>query len=486
MRASDRRLLAALACFLLALPVAPASAAEDWHDLFDGKTLAGWIANETPRSFQVVDGAIVCNGPRSHLFYMGPVQGARFRNFEFEAEVLARPGANSGIYFHTAFQDKDWLTKGYEVQINGSATGEGGYRENKRTGSLYGIRNVHRTLLPDDRWFTIRIRVLEKRVTIHVDDVLTVDYVEPPNAPNGGYRDRRLDEGTFALQCHDPGSRALYRKVRVRSLTSPADLSGPVPDPTAFQIPTELAALHANNFPVVDLHTHLKGGLTREGVLERQFRTGINAGIVVNAGLGFAVTNDAGLDHALRDLRHPLTYAGIQGEGREWFRLFSPEAIARFDYVITDAMTFSDDEGRRMRLWIPNEVRVADPQAFMDLLVRRTVGILENEPIHVWANPTFLPAELQPRYAELWTEERMDRVIAAAVKRGIAIEINDRFQLPSEAFIRRAQKAGGLFTFGTNNAGPDDLGRLDYGVRMARVCGLKWSDFWVPPPKPAP
>ncbi len=468
---------------LLAIPITPVAAADDWRDLFDGESLAGWTANERPGSFQVVDGAIVCNGPRSHLFYTGSVQDARFRDFEFEAEVLARPGANSGIYFHTAFQDKDWPTKGYEVQINGSATGDGGYRENKRTGSLYGIRNVYRTLLADDQWFTIRIRVLGHRVTLHVNDVLTADYVEPENAPNGGYRDRRLDEGTFALQCHDPGSRALYRKVRVRGLTSPRDLSGPVPDRAAFRIPTELAALHANNFPVVDLHTHLKGGLTIAEVLQRQFQTGINAGVAVNAGLGFPVTNDAGLDRALAQIRHPLIYAGLQGEGREWHELFSPEAIARFDYVVTDAMTFSDDQGRRMRLWMPEEVRVGEPQVFMDLLVRRTVEILENEPIQIWANPTFLPATLEPRYDELWTEERMDRVIAAAVKRGIAIEINDRFRIPREAFIRRAKKAGALFTFGTNNGGRDDLGRLDYGVRMARECGLKWSDFWLPAPR---
>jgi hypothetical protein len=464
----------------------PTQAAEAWQDLFDGKSLTGWTANETPGSFQVVDGSIVCNGPRSHLFYTGPVEGARFRNFEFEAEVLARPGANSGVYFHTRFQEKDWLTQGYEVQVNGTATGEGGYRENKRTGSLYGIRNVYRTLLPDDQWFTLRIRVLDGRVTLHVNDVLTVDYVEPENAPNGGYPGRRLGEGTFALQCHDPGSRVLYRKVRVRKLSSPQDVSGPVPNRALFKISPDLAALHANNYPVVDLHTHLKGGLTLQDVLQRQFRTGINAGIAVNGGLGFPITNDAGLDRALAEIRHPLVYTALQGEGREWSKLFSPAAIARFDYVFTDAMTFTDDQGRRMRLWIPEEVHIDDPQAFMDLLVRRTVGILETEPIQVWVNPTFLPAKLAPRYEELWTEARMQRVIEAAVKRGIAIEINARFRLPSAAFIRHAQKAGARFTLGTNNGGSDDLGQLDYAVQMVRECGLKWSDFWLPAPRPTP
>ena len=44
--------------------------------------------------------------------------------------------------FHTAYQETGWPTKGYEVQINNTCLGHGNYRELKRTGSLYGVRNV--------------------------------------------------------------------------------------------------------------------------------------------------------------------------------------------------------------------------------------------------------------------------------------------------------------------------------------------------------
>ena len=55
-------------------------------------------------------------------------------------------------------------------------------------------------------------------------------------------------------------------------------------------------------------------------------------------------------------------------------------------------MTWTDNRGRRMRLWIPEEVgSISDPQEFMETLVERTVGILENEPIEIYVNPTFLP-----------------------------------------------------------------------------------------------
>lgn len=450
--------------------------ASGWVELFNGRSMEGWRANEKPGSFRVEDGAIVCDGPRSHLFYDGPVAGAAFVDFDFEAEVMARPGANSGVYFHTAYEPAGWPSKGYEVQVNNTATGEGGYREHKKTGSLYAIRNVHRQLVPDNQWFTLRISVRGKQIRIRVNDIETVDYTEPVNPANGGYAGRRLASGTFALQCHDAGSRVAFRSIRVRTLPAADAQPGLEAGPDAA-----LAALHANNFPVIDLHTHLKGGLTLADVVRRQFRTGINAGVAVNCGLGFAITNDAGIDRALAELRaDPRVYVGMQAEGREWVGMFSRQAMAKFDYVFTDAMTLSDDRGRRMRLWIPEEVEVGDPQVFMDMLVSRTVQILEREPVDVWVNPTFLPAVIAGDYANLWTEARMRRVIEAAVRHRVAIEINDRFRLPSAAFIRLAKQAGARFTFGTNNGGKDDLGSLAYCVRMVNECGLKWQDLWVP------
>ncbi len=463
-RQSGRGLLLAILLTAGVTGAAGGSGESAWISLFDGRTLTGWRAAENPGSFKVVDGTIVCDGPRAHLFYEGPDGGAQFGSFEFEADVLTRPGANSGIYFHTAYQASDWPKQGREVQINNTATGEGGYRENKKTGSLYGVRNVYKQFVPDNGWFRMRIVARGPAIQVFVNEVKTVDYVAP-----------RAGRGTFALQCHDPASRVYFRNLRVRPLPDPT----PAPPPTP-PLGRDLARLHANNFPVLDLHTHLKGGLTLEDVLERQYRTGINAGVAVNCGLGFAITNDAGLERALEELRHPLTFAAMQAEGREWVRLFSPAAVARFDYVFTDAMTLGDDRGRRMRLWIPAEVFVEDPQRFMDLLVERTVAILENEPVDIWANPTYLPAVLAADYDRLWTPERRARVIAAAARHGVAIEINDRFRLPSADFIRQARAAGVKFTFGTNNGGRDDLGDLSYCARMVRECGLEWSDFWVP------
>jgi histidinol phosphatase-like PHP family hydrolase len=82
-------------------------------------------------------------------------------------------------------------------------------------------------------------------------------------------------------------------------------------------------------------------------------------------------------------------------------------------------------------------------------------------------------------YDMLWTDERMQRVIEAAVKNGIAIEINNRRRIPSAAFIKAAKAAGAKFSFGTNNA-EASLGRLEYPIQMVRACGIAWQDVFVP------
>ena len=161
--------------------------------------------------------------------------------------------------------------------------------------------------------------------------------------------------------------------------------------------------------------------------------------------------------------------------------MFSRQAAALFDYVFTDSMTWTDSRGRRMRIWMPDELgTISDAQEFMDTLVARAVGILEREPIDIYVNPTFLPAPIVKDYDRLWTQERMRKVVDAAARNQVAIEINGHFRLPSEPFLRMAKEAGCRFAFGTNNGGPRDLGRSEYGLEMVEKCQLGWQDFFVP------
>ncbi len=95
---------------------------DGWISLFNGKNLDGWKASENQGTFTVKDGELVVHGDRSHLFYVGPVNNATFKNFEFKAQVKTTQGSNSGIYFHTAYQENDWPGKGFECQVNTTHT----------------------------------------------------------------------------------------------------------------------------------------------------------------------------------------------------------------------------------------------------------------------------------------------------------------------------------------------------------------------------
>ena len=232
----------------------------------------------------------------------------------------------------------------------------------------------------------------------------------------------------------------------------------------------------------VDYHVHVKGDLTLEDALRRSREAGIYYGIVINGGLSFPVNSDAGLEAFLREMRGKPAFTAFQAEGREWVRLFTKQTLEKFDYVFTDSMTWTDDNGKRMRLWIKDEVGViADPQAFMDTLVNRATGIFDNEPIDIYVNPTFIPAQLQADYDRLWNPGRMTAIVHGLAANGIAMEINNRYRIPSAAFIRLAKQSGVKFACGTNNTGAADLGRNEYCAEMIRECDLGTQDFWSPP-----
>jgi hypothetical protein len=214
---------------------------EGFVSLFDGKTLDGWKVGENAEVFSVRDGMIVAECPETirhyaHLFYVGEVGNHDFKNFDLKVDVMTFPKANSGIYFHTKYQESDWPKLGLECQVNNS---HGDWR---RTGSLYGIRNIswgpetppkknkeNVTLLPkppvtDNVWYTQEVICQDGQITVKLDGKTMLEYRLPDADVEHQLPTKRtwLPRGTFALQGHSPMpgqiSKACYKNIRVKIL----------------------------------------------------------------------------------------------------------------------------------------------------------------------------------------------------------------------------------------------------------------------------
>ena len=80
---------------------------------------------------------------------------------------------------------------------------------------------------------------------------------------------------------------------------------------------------------------------------------------------------------------------------------------------------------------------------------------------------------------KLWTEARMRAIIAKAVAKGVAIEIQAESPYPRPRFLKLAREMGAKFSFGTNNFDPrpKDLSRW---LEVITWLDLHGEDIWTP------
>ena len=441
---------------------------QPWISLFDGKTLKGWEV--ITGSAKVVDRQIAVAGG-SALRY-----SRKFQDFDLAMDVRTEPARRATYRSALSKQPTTLLPV---AQFWGHAhafKSKSIIREisptSRKTGTFDGFfflsnwtRRQFKSVAQDGQWFHLRIVRQALHLRVSVNDILLLDQYGPPG-------------GAPAIEVAQ-GSKIFFKNIRVQVL--PAKSTAQAAGGSVVKGDAELRHLVGSGFPLINYHIHLKGDLTLEKALEHSRETGVFYGIAANCGLKFPITNDQGIHDYLKKLEGQPCFVGMQAEGREWPTLFSKEAIAKFDYIFTDAMTIVDHRGRRARLWMPEEVDIPDKQAFMELLVRTIEEILDNEPVDIYANPTYLPDVLVKEYDALWTPERLKRVIDAASRNGVAVEISNRLKLPKADFIRQAKQAGIKFTLGTNNVDAK-LGREEYALQMIRQCKLTPGDMFLPKP----
>jgi len=228
---------------------------------------------------------------------------------------------------------------------------------------------------------------------------------------------------------------------------------------------------------IADLHFHWEGKASLDKLIEQSAAQGVKLGITGEGGATWGLSGDESLAGFLGKLEGKPVYRGLQVYSRDWPQRYSKQVLAKLDYVAADALMFPERDGRTIALWNP-KVTFPDAEDFMERYMEYNLRILA-EPINIWSNPTYLPESLQAQYDRLWTPARMQKVIEAAVKNQVVIEINSKYNIPSLAFLRLAKQLGAKFCFGSNRH-DDEAGNLDYCLKMSRELGLGAADIYIP------
>lgn len=156
-----RRICAILACFAglaLFVPVVPGEEpAGEWIELFDGKTLNGWIKPFDWGEAWVEDGEIRLRGDKKFFLVYDRV----FRDFELEVEVNVPVGGNSGIQFRSHFRhNKLW---GYQAEVDTSPRRwAGGLYDEGRRGWLVPLKDQpeKQAAFKNGQWNHYRIKAV--------------------------------------------------------------------------------------------------------------------------------------------------------------------------------------------------------------------------------------------------------------------------------------------------------------------------------------
>jgi hypothetical protein len=230
-------------------------------------------------------------------------------------------------------------------------------------------------------------------------------------------------------------------------------------------------------FTVIDYHVHLSEQLTIDAAVALAAERGQQFGIVEHPGASFGIETDTDLQAYIERLRRYPVHVGLQPMYVGWSSAFSEQAISGLDYVLMDADTVPW-EGDWLHIWRHDNF-IKDMSTFVDVYLEHIANILTNEPIRIFARPTYLPINFARHYDEIWTEDRMRMIIDLAKARNIALEIAENVRVPSLEFIRMAKGAGIKFTFGTNGRNRD-AGNFHYCVEMAQAAGLTQDHMlWV-------
>ena len=182
---------------------------EGFVSIFDGKTLEGW---EGDRDLWKVEGSMIVGdtaaGIKQNEFL---ATEKRYGDFELRVEFrLRKREGNTGVQFRSKRVEGSSEVSGYQADIGEKYWGCL-YDESRRNKILAEAPPGFERRLPRDGWNNYIIQAQGKHITLELNGVTTVDYIE---------EDEAIDRaGIIALQLHAGGPLHVeFRNLRIREL----------------------------------------------------------------------------------------------------------------------------------------------------------------------------------------------------------------------------------------------------------------------------
>lgn len=206
---------------VLLLVVVPASGAEPAkRQIFDGKSLDGWMGmGGPPVNWKIEEGVLSCTGEAgaSWLAYREEVA-----DFDLSLEFRLPPNGNSGVFIRAPREGVPYVD-GMEIQLldDGGEKWKG-LQADQFTGAIYAVAApTRRVTKPPHQWQQMRIRCVGSSCRVWVNGILVVEADLEEMATTHGKKVPGLkrERGLIGLQNH--GEPTSFRNIRLEVATDP-------------------------------------------------------------------------------------------------------------------------------------------------------------------------------------------------------------------------------------------------------------------------